>query len=41
MEKEDRALVLKRTKSYCLIPCDYKFTTIRELADRLIENAQD
>ena len=40
MEKEEGALVFKRTKSYLVVPCDYGFTTVRTLSQRLFQNSQ-
>lgn len=41
LEHEEFGLVLKRTKSYAYIQCDYEFRTVRELADRLSQNDQE
>ena len=41
LEKEPGALVLKRTKSYALIPCDYTFSSLRTLAEKLMRKNQE
>lgn len=41
LEKEDGALVCKRTKSYAIIPCDWTFKTLRNLSARLIQSSEN
>ena len=40
MDKSEHGLVLKRTKSYAYIQCDYEFRILRALADRVLNDSE-